>query len=130
MAGSGTSLVGGLIVVGSIFAAPFTGGASVAAGLATGTAIGVSGAATNIIGGSIVNGKIRDAGNEARKALLYDNDRQTKLFDEFEELEKYCARRVDYLNGLDARMDRFSLIFMARMVAFSGLAVKYGLQSI
>ena len=62
--------------------------------------------------------------------MNYDNDKQTKLFKEFEELEKYCARRVDYLNGLDARMDGFSLIFMARMVAFSGLAVKYGLQSI
>ena len=61
--------------------------------------------------------------------LLIDNKKQGKLFRDIERLERYCEKRVKDLDGLDKKVTGFSLVYISRLVAFSGLAVKYGLQS-
>ena len=68
-------MVGGLLLIGSMFGAAAVSAA--AAGIATGTATGAGGAATNIIRGSIDN---------AREALRYDHDKQDVLFVHFKVL--------------------------------------------
>ena len=57
--GSGAGVLGGLAVIGGILAAPFTAGASAAIAVAGGTALGVAGAATNVIGGAVVNDHLK-----------------------------------------------------------------------
>ena len=65
MVGSGVSLGGGLITLGGILAAPFTGGATLAVALGTGAAVGIGGAATNFLGDRSFNEKLGDQGNKA-----------------------------------------------------------------
>lgn len=73
VAGASAGVVGGMLVVGGLCAAPFTGGASLAA-VGAGGAMSAAGAGTQIGNALTVNKLISDEMNKAQEELQRDTD--------------------------------------------------------